>query len=78
MRRADQCIAQEKRWSADNYASLPVVLSRGLGAEAWDIEGKRYLDFMGAYSAANLARIPYRASPDRAGLHAWRRLAGIP
>ncbi|WZB63815.1 ornithine--oxo-acid transaminase [Achromobacter xylosoxidans] len=54
MRRADQCIAQEKRWSADNYASLPVVLSRGLGAEAWDIEGKRYLDFMGAYSAANL------------------------
>ena len=64
MRRADQCIAQEKRWSADNYASLPVVLSRGLGAEAWDIEGKRYLDFMGAYSAANLEALPspYRAS----------------
>ena len=63
MRRADQCIAQEKRWSADN-TSLPVVLSRGLGAEAWDIEGKRYLDFMGAYSAANLGTaIPVSCEP---------------
>lgn len=46
-------IDTERQWGAPNYASLPVVLQRGRGAEVWDVEGNRYLDFMSAYSAAN-------------------------
>ncbi|MBX2815564.1 MAG: ornithine--oxo-acid transaminase [Saprospiraceae bacterium] len=38
---------------AHNYHPLPVVLSRGQGAHVWDVEGKRYLDFLSAYSAVN-------------------------
>jgi ornithine--oxo-acid transaminase len=41
------------RYGAGNYDTLPVVLSRGEGAFLWDAEGKRYLDMMGAYSAAS-------------------------
>ena len=41
----------EQHYGAANYDPLPVVLSRGLGAEVWDIFGKRYLDMMSAYSA---------------------------
>ena len=44
----------EESWGARNYASLQVVLSRGRGCEVWDVDGRRYLDFMGAYSASNL------------------------
>jgi ornithine--oxo-acid transaminase len=44
-------IELEQRYGAANYDPLPVVLSRGLGAEVWDIYGKRYLDMMSAYSA---------------------------
>lgn len=42
-----------RRHGADNYDSLPVVLCRGEGAYLWDLEGRRYLDLMGAYSAAS-------------------------
>ena len=45
---------REANWGAQNYASLPVVLNKALGSEVWDVEGNRYLDFMGAYSASNL------------------------
>ena len=46
-------IELEQRYGAANYDPLPVVLSRGLGAELWDISGKRYIDMMSAYSAVS-------------------------
>lgn len=46
-------IALEKKYSANNYSPLPVVISRGEGAHVWDPEGHDYLDFLSAYSAVN-------------------------
>ncbi|MDX1576979.1 MAG: ornithine--oxo-acid transaminase [Gemmatimonadota bacterium] len=46
-------IEQVDRWSAHNYHPLPVVLERGEGAWVWDVEGKKYLDMLSAYSAVN-------------------------
>ena len=46
-------IALESRYGATNYAPLPVVLDRGEGAWLWDVEGKRYLDMLSAYSAVS-------------------------
>lgn len=46
-------IELEHHYGADNYHPLPVVLERAKGAEMWDCEGKRYLDFLSAYSAVN-------------------------
>ena len=43
----------EDRYGAHNYHPLPVVLSRGEGVYVWDVEGKRYYDFLSAYSAVN-------------------------
>lgn len=43
----------EKKYGANNYKPLNVVLSRGEGIWVWDIEGTRYLDFLSAYSAVN-------------------------
>jgi ornithine--oxo-acid transaminase len=43
----------EERYGAHNYHPLPVVLSRGEGVYLWDVEGKRYYDFLSAYSAVN-------------------------
>jgi ornithine--oxo-acid transaminase len=43
----------EDRYGAHNYHPLPVVLSRGEGVFVWDVEGKRYYDFLSAYSAVN-------------------------
>jgi ornithine--oxo-acid transaminase len=42
-----------ERYSAHNYHPLPVVLSRGEGVYVWDVEGRRYLDMLSAYSALN-------------------------
>lgn len=36
-----------------NYHPLPVVLSRGAGIHMWDVDGKKYMDFLSAYSAVN-------------------------
>jgi ornithine--oxo-acid transaminase len=44
---------REGRYSANNYHPLPVVLARGEGAYLWDIEGRRYIDMMSAYSAVS-------------------------
>jgi len=44
---------QVDRYSAHNYHPLPVVLERGEGCWVWDIEGKKYLDMLAAYSAVN-------------------------
>ena len=46
-------IQLEEKYGAHNYHPLPVVLSRGEGPFLWDIEGKRYYDFLTAYSAVN-------------------------
>jgi ornithine--oxo-acid transaminase len=46
-------IELETRYSANNYAPLPVVLTRGQGAHLWDTAGRRYTDMMSAYSAAS-------------------------
>jgi ornithine--oxo-acid transaminase len=46
-------IELENRYSARNYAPLPVVLTRGEGAHLWDTSGRRYVDMMSAYSAAS-------------------------
>lgn len=43
----------EDRFGAHNYHSLPVVLTRGEGVFLWDVEGRRYFDFLSAYSAVN-------------------------
>src|SRR5947207_10150270 len=43
----------DNRYSAHNYEPLPVVLTRGSGAQLWDAGGVRYIDMMSAYSAAS-------------------------
>lgn len=43
----------EDKFGAHNYHPLPVVLSKGEGAYVWDVEGKKYYDFLSAYSAVN-------------------------
>jgi ornithine--oxo-acid transaminase len=46
-------IELEDKYGAHNYHPLPVVLSKGEGAFVWDVEGKKYFDFLSAYSAVN-------------------------
>jgi len=46
-------ISREDKYGAHNYHPLPVVLERGEGPFVWDVEGKRYFDFLSAYSAVN-------------------------
>ena len=50
---SQEFIALEDRHGAHNYHPLPVVLARGEGVYVWDVEGKRYFDFLSAYSAVN-------------------------
>ncbi len=46
-------MAKEDNFGAHNYHPLPVVLSKGEGVFVWDVEGKKYFDFLAAYSAVN-------------------------
>ncbi|AJA69988.1 ornithine--oxo-acid transaminase [Myroides odoratimimus] len=46
-------IELENKYGAHNYHPLPVVLSKGEGVYVWDVEGKKYYDFLSAYSAVN-------------------------
>ena len=46
-------IQLEDKYGAHNYHPLPVVLSRGEGVHVWDVDGKKYFDFLSAYSAVN-------------------------
>ena len=46
-------MALENRYGAHNYHPLPVVLHRGEGIYVWDVEGKKYFDFLSSYSAVN-------------------------
>jgi len=46
-------IELEAKYGAHNYKPLPVVLKKGLGVFLWDVDGKKYYDFLSAYSAVN-------------------------
>ena len=48
-----QYIDIEEKYGAHNYHPLPVVLDRGAGVFVWDVDGKRYYDFLSGYSAVN-------------------------
>jgi ornithine--oxo-acid transaminase len=50
---AQEIMDLEDRHGAHNYHPLPVVLSRGEGVHVWDVDGKKYYDFLSAYSAVN-------------------------
>jgi len=50
---SQEAITLEDKHGAHNYHPLPVVLSRGEGVYVWDVEGKKYYDFLSAYSAVN-------------------------
>jgi ornithine--oxo-acid transaminase len=50
---SEQAIELENKYGAHNYHPLPVVLSKGEGVYVWDAEGKKYYDFLSAYSAVN-------------------------
>lgn len=50
---SEAAIALENKHGAHNYHPLPVVLSKGEGVHLWDVEGKKYYDFLSAYSAVN-------------------------
>jgi len=51
--KTQRAIALEEQFGAHNYHPLPVVLDSGKGVFVWDVEGKRYYDFLSAYSAVN-------------------------
>jgi ornithine--oxo-acid transaminase len=50
---SQEAIALENKYGAHNYHPLPVVLSKGEGIYVWDVEGKKYFDFLSSYSAVN-------------------------
>ena len=50
---SQELIEIEEKYGAHNYHPLPVVLSKGKGVHVWDVEGKKYFDFLSAYSAVN-------------------------
>mgnify|MGYP000076600208 FL=1 len=50
---SNDAIALEDKYGAHNYHPLPVVLEKGEGVFLWDVEGKKYYDFLSAYSAVN-------------------------
>lgn len=51
--RSEKIIELENKYGAHNYHPLPVVLAKGDGVYVWDVEGKKYYDFLSAYSAVN-------------------------
>lgn len=53
MNKTQELIEKEERYGAHNYHPLPVMLDRGEGVFMWDVEGRRYYDFLSGYSAVN-------------------------
>ena len=53
MTKSELLMEMEDNYGAHNYHPVPVVLDRGEGVYVWDIEGKKYFDFLSAYSAVN-------------------------
>lgn len=50
---SQQVFARENKYGAHNYHPLEVAINRAEGVHMWDVEGKRYYDFLSAYSAVN-------------------------
>jgi len=50
---SQEVFEKESKYGATNYQPLPVALARGKGVHVWDVEGKKYFDFLSAYSAVN-------------------------
>ena len=71
-----QFIEREDRYGAHNYAPVPVVLTRGEGVHVWDVEGKRYYDFLSAYSAVNQGHCHPKVPCSPEYHHDWRVLTG--
>ena len=65
-------ITREEKYGAHNYHPLPVVLRRGEGVFVWDVEGKRYFDFLSGYSALSQG---HRKGPDGASGEAYARVS---
>ncbi|KAG7492641.1 hypothetical protein MATL_G00016890 [Megalops atlanticus] len=67
---SEEVYSRESKYGAHNYHPLPVALERGEGLYVWDVEGRRYFDFLSAYSAVNqghchpkiIAALSYQAS----------------
>ena len=53
IKNSKEAIKLENKFGAHNYHPLPVVLTRGEGIYVWDVEGKKYFDYLSAYSAVN-------------------------
>lgn len=53
MHNSEYFIDLESRYGAHNYHPIPVVIARAKGAEMWDVEGRKYFDFLSGYSAVN-------------------------
>ncbi|MGW8121081.1 ornithine--oxo-acid transaminase [Roseivirga echinicomitans] len=53
VKNSSEAIKLENKYGAHNYHPLPVVLAKGKGVYVWDVEGKKYFDFLSAYSAVN-------------------------
>ena len=56
---AAQLMELENKHGAHNYHPVPVVLDKGEGVFVWDVEGKKYYDFLSAYSAVNQGPVSY-------------------
>jgi hypothetical protein len=69
---AAQLIVREDRCGAHNYHPLPVVLTKAQGVFMWDVDGKRYFDFLSAYSAVNQGHSHPKVGWRRAGARAAR------
>ncbi len=63
---SESLINKENNYGAHNYHPLPVVLEKGEGVFVWDVDGKKYYDFLSAYSAVNVK--PLIAAPGVARL----------
>ena len=53
MNQSQKYIDLEHKFGAHNYHPLPVVLCKGKGVYVWDVDGKKYFDFLSSYSAVN-------------------------
>ena len=68
-------IELESRYGAHNYHPLDVVAERGQGVYLWDVDGKRYMDFLAAYSAVNQGHNHPRKDRQRAHRASVQKLA---
>ena len=71
-------INRELHYGAHNYHPLPVVLNRGEGVYLWDVEGKRYFDFLSGYSALSQGHChPKIGGTEKAGRRAYSYLESL-